>query len=34
MTGARIGIGKGVTTGELYIRQFGYAIGGATAPGS
>lgn len=34
MTGAHIGVGRAITTGETFIRQFGYAIGGATAPGS
>ena len=33
-TGARIGLGRGTTTGNAYFRQFGYAIGGATAPGN
>lgn len=32
MTGARIGIGNGVSTASAYFRQFSYAVGGGTAP--
>ena len=34
MTGARIGLGNGVNTANVFYRQFGYAIGGNTAPGN
>lgn len=34
MTGARIGLGNGVNAANVFYRQFGYAIGGNTAPGN